>query len=102
MYQQQNTVSPRNRRTRAQIESLLAEFSKSNMTVKQFCQAHCINTGTFHKWQARDKIRVLPEAESPGFAPVAVESPSAGLFAEVKGIRLYQPVSAMFLKELLA
>ena len=102
MDQQQNTLSPRSRRTRAQRESLLAEFSKSNVSVKQFCQAHCINTGTFHKWQARDKSRVLPEADNPGFASVSVESRSPGLSAEVKGIRLYQPVSAMFLKELLA
>ena len=72
MDQQQNTISPRNRRTRAQIESLLAEFSKSNVTVKQFCQAHCISTGTFHKWQARDKIKVLPKAGNPGFASVVV------------------------------
>lgn len=102
MDQQQNIVSPRSRRTRSQIESLLAAFSQSNMTVKQFCQAHCIDTGTFHKWQARDKLRVLPKAESAGFASVVVESRSPGLFAEVKGIRLYQPVSALFLKELLA
>lgn len=39
---------------------------------------------------------------SPGFAEVMVRSTLAGtLFAEVNGIRIYQPVNASFLKELL-
>lgn len=100
--EQQQISSRRNRRTREQIENLLAEFSKANQTVKQFCQANNIIAGTFHKWQARSKGKTFRKPGGSGFAPVVVKSSSTGLFAEVKGIRLYQPVSAVFLKELLA
>jgi hypothetical protein len=40
-------------------------------------------------------------ANNSAFAHVQVEA-AVGLFAEVKGIKLYQPVSAGYLKELLS
>jgi len=101
MEQQMNSIR-RSRRTKEQILSLLSEFSKTGLTVKQFCQAHHISTGTFHKWKAGVNNKPLKKAGGPGFLPVVVGSSSPGLFAEINGIRLYQPVSAAYLKELLA
>lgn len=92
----------RTRRTREQIENLLTEFSKTGETIKQFCQQHNISAGTFHKWQSRHKGKVLKKVNGSGFAAITVAPLSTGnLFAEVKGIRIYQPVSAAYIKELL-
>jgi len=101
MEQQMNSMR-RSRRTKEQIRGLLSEFRKTELTVKQFCQTHNISTGTFHKWQSRFKNKSLKKVYGSGFAPVVIGSSSPGLFAEIKGIRLYQPVSAAYLKELLA
>lgn len=92
----------RNRRTREQVESLLAEFSKSGLRVKEFCSLHQLSVTTFHKWQARHRKKAAPKDSEPAFARVQIAAWSPGaLFAEVKGIRLYQPVEAAYLKELL-
>lgn len=91
----------RNRRTQEQIETLLIEFMKSGMTVREFCRQNNLSTGTFHKWQSRDKSKPVKISNGSGFSSLVINSSLPGLFAEVKGIRLYQPVSATFLKELL-
>jgi hypothetical protein len=101
MEQQINSIR-RNRRTKEQIRDLLAEFRKTDITVKQFCQTHRISTGTFHKWKSGFKNKPFKKEGDSGFAPVVIGSSSPDLFAEIKGIRLYQPVSAAYLKELLA
>lgn len=92
----------RTRRTQQQISDLLAEFDNGNFTVKEFCQLKGLSYGTFHKWQFNRKNNFLNRQQNPGFAPVKLTSSEHGLFAEVKGIRLFQPVSAAYLKELLA
>lgn len=88
------------RRSKDQIRGLLTEFSKSGLTVKQFCQPLHISTVTFNKWQSRFKTKFVQEAFASGFTPIKIGPSSAGLFAEINGIRLYQPVSAAYLKEL--
>lgn len=106
---EQHIPSPRIRRTRRQIRDLLAEFSQADCTVKEFCSAHHIKPATFHKWQARFKNARRPAGKAiakknrRGFSELQVVSslPHA-LFAEVSGIRIYQPVTAAYLKELLA
>lgn len=100
--EQQTSSTRRNRRTQEQIRELLLEFRKADLTVPQFCQSHKVSTGTFYKWQSRFKSKALKKAGVSGFAPIVVGSSSNGLFAEVKGIRVYQPVSAEYLKQLLA
>jgi hypothetical protein len=99
---QQNEKLRRTRKTREQIADLLRKFAESGSTVKQFCQDHQIVPGTFHKWQSRIKGKDLKKEIKSGFAQVQVNSSFTSLFAEVKGIRIYQPVSAAYLKELLA
>lgn len=95
--EQSNERVIRRRRSHAEILNLLSEYSKTNETVKQFCITRNINKASFHKWQSRYKTK----GSIGGFAPVQVTS-SIALFAEVKGIKIYQPVTAAYLKELLA
>ena len=95
----------RYRRNRQQIQDLLNLFANSNSGVKDFCKQHSISPANFHKWKSRYKTGKKKKTGLPagqaGFARVDVFSSSASLFAEVNGIRIFQPVSASFLKELL-
>ena len=93
--------SSKRRRKRAQILELLQEFEKSDMTVRDFSKLHNISTGILYKWKNRYKN---DDTKTVGFAQVNINPTShapRGLFAEVRGIKIYQPVSATFLKELL-
>ena len=86
-------------RTRKERLQLLAEYEQGNQSIKSFCTSHNIPTATFHNWR---KNHVNPHKDQqPGFAPIEVTPTSTGLFAEVGQIRIYQPVSAAYLKELL-
>ena len=106
--EQPMVAKSRTRRTQEQIRDLLAEFDKAGCTVKEFCQLKGINQGNFHKWKSRrkeiDPIAIGLQRKRPsGFAKVVVRSSSSDLlFAEVNGIRFYQPVTASYLKELIA
>jgi hypothetical protein len=101
--EQPKPAKSRIRRTQQQIQDLLNEFSKSDCTVREFCRINEIGQATFHKWQSRLKSNAAKKSISPGFANVLIDSTSQGaLFAEVKGIRVYQPVSAAYLKELIS
>ena len=92
----------RQRRSRKQIEELLQLFSKSPCSVKEFCKEQGISPANFHKWKGRYKVGPVAKQKPSGFASIDVTRPPLpGLFAEVNGIRIYQPVSASFLKELL-
>jgi hypothetical protein len=93
----------RYRRSRQEIQDLLDLFAKGNSGVKDFCKQHNISAANFHKWKSRYRTFSNDNAAA-GFATLDVlpSLSSASLFAEVKGIRIYQVVSASFLKELLA
>ena len=93
--------SLRIRRSKQQILDLLAVFETSDHSVQQFCQMHNINAVNFHKWRSRYQRNTDGKERTPGFAAINVASTPAMLFAEVNNIRIYQPVSASFLKELL-
>jgi hypothetical protein len=85
-------------RTREQIDELLKLYATSGLSIKSFCAINHIPTGSFHNWQKR----FVSKPASCGFATVKVAPlPAAMLFAEVNGVKLYQPVSAAYLKELL-
>lgn len=92
------------RRSHQEITSLLNEFEKAGMSVAEFSQVHNIGKATFHKWQSRYRFTSVAPGEVAGFTSLQITSSAAGtgaaLFAEVKGIRLYQPVAATYLKEL--
>lgn len=86
-------------RRKQEILQLLEKYDQSGQSIKSFCASHNIANGTFHNWKHKYKNDVKGV---PGFVPVqVVPSPSAGLFAEIGVIKIYQPVSAAYLKDLL-
>lgn len=86
-------------RGKAAILQLLQEQAGSGQSIQSFCAAHDIATGTFHNW--KHKYGSGPWQEPAGFATLQV-IPESGLFAIVGAIKIYQPVSAAYLKELLS
>ena len=91
------------RRSASEILSMLQQYKESNLTVRAFCEAQNLNTGTFNTWKKRYRSQVSPPVKGNRFMELQVSSASsAQLFAEVNGIRIYQPVSVDFLKALIA
>lgn len=86
-------------RGKAAILQLLQEQAGSGQSIKTFCAAHDIATGTFHNW--KHKYGLGSPQEPAGFASLQV-IPEPGLFAIVGTIKIYQSVSAAYLKELLS
>jgi hypothetical protein len=96
--QENQEKAARKFRGKTAIVKLLEEQSRSGQNIKMFCAAQGIAEGTFHNW----KHKYGSEADGhSGFARVQI-IPEPGLFATVGGIKIYQPVSAAYLKELLA
>ena len=82
---------------------LLALFEKQPCSVEEFCTSNNISKVTFHKWRSRYAATHRTNNAFGGFATFHYEanSDTPMLFAEVNGIRIYQPVAASFLKDLL-
>ena len=92
-------------RSEEKILDILADYKKSELNIKTFCAANNIASATFHTWKKRYGKGVVKSFKSTGFAALQVTSPAtigAPLFAEVKEIKIYQWVTAAYLKELLA
>jgi hypothetical protein len=86
-------------RSRPVILELLKEQLESGLSVRSFCARHSIAEGSFYGWKKRygnEKAVVNGNA----FSRMQVTTAPGALFAEVNGIKLYQPVSAAYLKEL--
>jgi hypothetical protein len=93
------------KKTEKEIIQLMEEFEKSDsITVKDFCEMQDISNATFYNWQRIYRNRHQNESGFLSLGVVASDSDqtTSSLFAEVKGIRLYQEVSASFLKELVS
>ena len=92
----------RARRTSVEIKNLLEVFSQSGMSAKEFCLHHSISEAGFYKWRAR---YVNASTSKKNDFVILRESSEVNngsmLFAEVKGIRIYQAVAASYLKELI-
>ena len=99
MMEEKKEKATRKFRGEAAIVKLLQEQVQSDQSIKSFCAAHGIAEGTFHNWKQRYGTGVVPT--SGGFAALQV-MPELGLFAVVGTIKIYQPVSAAYLKELLS
>ena len=96
---EESKVKPiRKYRGKAAISKILQDQVDSGLNVKSYCKAHSIAEGTFHRW--KHKNSAASEKEPVGFASFKV-MPESGLFAVVGGVKIYQPVSAAYLKELL-
>ena len=87
-------------RSKEEIVSILEECRKSKLNVKEFVKTKGIHEATFYNW--RNKYGIKPPKERSGFTTIKLNpSPvthTTTLFAEVSGIKIYQPVSASFLK----
>ena len=87
------------------ILNILADYKKSKLSIKTFCLAHNIASATFHNWKKKYSKRLVKPAKPNGFTELQITSPAtieAPLFAEVKEIKIYQWVTAAYLKELLS
>ena len=87
-------------RKKSTILELLREQEQSGLSIQAFCVRHSIPSGSFHNWKRRYCARAEQPAEH-SFTPLQIKpAASQELFAEVGCIKLYQPVSAGYLKEL--
>lgn len=86
-------------RGKDEILALLGQQQQSGISVRAFCKLNQLSESSFNNWVSRHKKESVQPEES--FATVHIQPASAGaLFAEIGGIKIYQPVSAGFLKEL--
>ena len=102
IYYMEEQQIKRSRRTSAEIKQLLEAFSDAAISAKEFCMQHDICEAGFYKWRSR--YGASPSENRNDFLilkQTSVPLPESALFAEVKGIRIYQPVTASYLKELL-
>lgn len=98
------------RRTKPQIIKLLKDFSsREGITIVEFCKLNDINKSNFYNWQKNYAIEEGKLVKPKGFVslelPPALIQPAVNipsLFAEVRGVRLYQVVSSAYLKDLLS
>jgi hypothetical protein len=99
--EQVHSSTRRPRKSSEQISALLAKYNSSGLTVPEFCKLHQIHQGNFRKWIFRSKQKARAKVtRRSAFAKVEVTALPNLLFAEVNGIRIYQPVEASYLKEL--
>lgn len=93
------------RRNKEQILELLSEYDKVHgTTVKAFCKRHQFSEGSFYSARSRYRPTDISKPQSSHFIAIAspaFKEPASTLFAEVKGIKLYQPVPADYLKALI-
>jgi transposase-like protein len=87
------------------ILNILTEYKKSKLNIKAFCIEHNIASATFHNWKKKYGKRTSKPGKPTGFATLQITTTPAvaePLFAAVKEIKIYQWVTAAYLKELLA
>jgi hypothetical protein len=77
----------------------------SGMIVSEYCRANQISEGSFYYWlkKVKDKepAAVPPAAILPVKIIEAPNEPASNIFAEVRGITIFQPVPAEYLLTLL-
>ena len=100
-----NQKKPGGKHREEEILQLLEEFEYcGGMTVKEFSKLHGISDATFYNWRKRYSGKRADNRKPGGFIEI-LPSPantSAGLFAEIRGIKLFQAVPAEYLKTLLS
>lgn len=92
-------------RSEEAILNILAEYKKSKLSIKEFCIENNIASATFHTWKNKYSGRSVKPVKQAGFAALEITTTPAvvePLFAAVNGIKIYQWVTAAYLKELLA
>ena len=91
-------------RSKEEIISILEECRKSGKSVKEFAKSRGIHEATYYNWRNKYLGKQGKEKRAD-FAKLKINPTPAThasvLFAEVRGIKVYQPVAAAFLKELM-
>lgn len=100
-------LSSQNKGTQHQMFSLIEEQQSGKMTVKEFCERNSISEARFYYWRKKymDVTKPGDELQLGGFSLLHVDEESqkdAMLFAEYKGMKLYQQVPVSYLKELMS
>jgi len=102
---QADIKSSRPRRNKQQLLDLLAAYDKTTgVSIKDFCKLHKVTEGSFYTARKRHRGVTAAKKQSTGFITIkrpAFDQPVANLFAEVKGIKFYQPVPVDYLKALI-
>jgi len=94
-------------RTKEDMFELIAKHDKGASTVKEYCDGHGLTQGVFYYLQKKYHLENVEPGSQSGFVRLRVEDTQhvgahQGLFAEVRGIKLYQAVPAAYLNELAA
>jgi hypothetical protein len=100
-----NQKKPGSKHRAEEILKLLEEFEYSDgMSVKAFSSLHGVSEATFYNWRKRYSGKKGDNRKSAGFIEIlpSASGPSVGLFAEIRGIKLFQAVPAEYLKTLLS
>ena len=85
----------------------IEEFEQAgNISVKEFAKAFQISEATFYNWRKRYRTQYTLKDQPKGFIGVDLSSihepeENGQLFAQVRGITIYQRVEAAYLKALL-
>ena len=94
----------RRQRTPEEIIKLLEEFDKSEgITVKEYCAMIGVSDAAFYGWRKMYGSKADAEEKPSGFIELISDTPSPNtpqLFAEVKIVRLYQPVASDYFKSM--
>jgi hypothetical protein len=105
MQQSPQQFPSRVNRTAEEMYKLIAGHKSSDLTVKEYCERNNLAPGTYYYWQKKYQANNDASATAQsGFMLLQVQDTlqQKGLFAEVKGIKLYREVPASYLKELLS
>jgi hypothetical protein len=90
----------------AEIITMLDQFDQDNVSLKTFCAGKGISQATFFNWRKRYLNRKVNNSSFieiiPSAPDVAIPQGTGGVFAEFRGISIYQPVSAAYLKALIS
>ncbi len=98
-----NHPSKQKRRSKAEMQALVSKYEHTpGISLKAFCAQHQIFENSFYN--TRKRYSVIKQPKTSGFIPLdmppALPASSAILFAEVGTIKLYQAVTAEYLKSL--
>jgi transposase-like protein len=105
MQQSAQQTTTRVNRTAEEMYDLIAGYKNSEMTVREYCERNDLAPGIYYYWQKKYHNRNgVSDTSQSGFSLLQMQDSlqQAGLFAEVKGIKLYRAVTASYLKELIS
>lgn len=85
------------RRSNQEITEIINEYEASGFSLHEYCDYKGLNPDTLQSWLHRQRNK---ENHPPSFAMVTLkdEPEDQELFAEYKGFKFYQPLSAEFIK----